>query len=77
MLPSSVSPLLTCIPVVMVLGVYAMRNQSRIILYVLLFIFIAQVVVPIVWKVVYVRPWETRFKASGMVWAQSQVSTQS
>jgi len=44
---------------------------------VLLFIYIAQVVVPIVWEVVYVRPGETRFKASDMVWAQSQVSRQS
>lgn len=57
----------------MILHVYAMWNRSKIILGVLLFIYVPQVLVNVIWELVYANPSTT---LSGIVWVQSKVPTQ-
>ena len=66
--------MLIYISVVMILRVYAMWDQSRIILGILLFVYVPQVIVSVVWEGIYNNPNKT---LSGMIWVKSEAAMQS
>lgn len=65
--------MLTYITVVMILRVYAMWDQSKIILGILLLFYVPQIIVSVFWEVMYNNPNGT---LSGMFWAKLAVPTQ-
>lgn len=67
-------PLLICITVVMVLRVYAMWNRSRAILGILLFAYVPQIIISVVWEGIYNNPGGN---LSGMFRARLEVPMQS
>ena len=67
-------PLLICITVVMVLRVYAMWNRSRAILGILLFVYVPQIIISVVWEGIYNNPGGN---LSGMFRARLEVPMQS